>query len=69
LVNELKDVNVNSNYDLISLDVISLFTNIPISLALEGLANRWDKIRKGTNIPTNEFLKIVKLILDSTFFF
>jgi len=68
LVNELKDININSNYDLISLDVISLFINIPISLVLDGLANRWDKIRGGTNIPMNEFLKIVKLILDSTVF-
>jgi len=68
LVSELKGVSVNSNYDLISLDVISLFTNIPISLALEGVANRWDKIKEGTNIPMDEFLKAVKMILDSTVF-
>jgi len=68
LVSELKGVNVNSNYDLISLDVISLFTNIPISLALDGVANKWDKIRGGTNIPMDEFLKAIKMILDSTMF-
>jgi len=45
-----------------------LFTNIPINLALDGLTDRWDRIRRGTNIPLDEFLKAVKMILDSTFF-
>jgi len=35
LTKELNGVTIDSDYDLISLDVISLFTNIPISLALE----------------------------------
>jgi len=54
--------------DLISFDIISLFTNIPISLALEGLTKRWDEIKKGTSIPINEFMEGVKMILDSTVF-
>jgi len=35
LTKELKSVNVNINHDLISLDVVSLFINIPINLALD----------------------------------
>jgi len=68
LTKELKSVNVNINYDLISLDVVSLFTNIPTRLALDGLVDRWDRIRRGTKIPLDEFLRAVKTILDSTFF-
>jgi len=69
LTNELNGVTIDDkNYDLISLDVVSLFTNIPISLALEGLIKRWDDINKGTSIPIDEFIGGVKMILDSTFF-
>jgi len=56
------------NYDLISLDVVSLFTNIPMNLALEGVTKRWDQIKKGINLPMNELIQAVKVILDSTFF-
>jgi len=68
LINELKGKSVTDDYDLISLDVVSLFTNIPINLALEGMTKRWDQIKKGTDIPMNEFLLAVKMILDSTYF-
>jgi len=68
LIKELKSKSVTDDYDLISLDVVSLFTNIPINLALEGMTKRWDQIKKGTDIPMNEFLLAVKMILDSTYF-
>jgi len=55
---------MEENYDLISLDVVSLFTNIPVNLAMD----RWSHISKGTKIPKNEFLKALKLILESTYF-
>jgi len=48
------------NYDLISLDVVSLFTNILFNLAIDSVSNRWCHISKGTKIPKSEFLKAVK---------
>jgi len=56
------------NYELISLDVVPLFTNISSNLTLESVSNRWCQISKGTNIPKNEILKTIKLILESTYF-
>ncbi|KYN12787.1 hypothetical protein ALC57_15066, partial [Trachymyrmex cornetzi] len=35
---------------LISLDVVSLFTNIPIDLALDSISLRWPSISNRTNI-------------------
>jgi len=45
-----------------------MFTNIPVNLAIESISNRWVQISKGTKIPKNEFIKTLKLILESTFF-
>jgi len=53
---------------LISLDVISLFTNIPQDLAIDSIVKRWTLIEKNTNIPMEEFISAVKFILTSTFF-
>jgi len=32
------------------------------------MTKRWDQIKKVTNIPMNEFIQAMKMILDSTFF-
>ena len=53
---------------LASLDVISLFTNIPIDLVSKSIEKRWDYIIKNTTIPLNEFLSAVNFVLDSMFF-
>jgi len=55
-------------YDLISLDVVSLFTNVPLDLVTGGIAKRWHLIKNNTKIPYNEFMISLKLIMDSTFF-
>jgi len=48
--------------------MISIFTNIPVNLAIENISNIWVHISKGTKIPKNEFINALKLILESTFF-
>jgi len=47
---------------------VSLFTNIPIELAMESVTNRWNYIENNTSLPKSEFLLAVKFVLDSTFF-
>jgi len=49
-------------------DVISLFTNIPQDLAIESILNRWTLIEKKTNIPKDEFIGAIELILSSIYF-
>jgi len=64
----LSDKTLNSTDTLISLDVASLFTNVPLDLALDGVSNRWIHIEKNTSIPKNDFITVLKFILSSTFF-
>jgi len=55
LIKKLNGSSIEENYDLMSLDVVSLFTNIPFNLAMDSVFNRWSHISKGTKIPKNEF--------------
>lgn len=56
------------HYELISLDVVSLFTNIPLDLAIAGIRERWRLISSNTNIPLEQFVLALKLVLNSTCF-
>lgn len=51
-----------------SLDVVSLFTNVPVELAVIGVKRRWKFISKKTNIPRDEFVLALSFVLNSTFF-
>jgi len=50
------------------LGVVSLFINIPIDLAIKRVSLRWQLLDKQCNIPNNEFVGVVRFVLDSTFF-
>lgn len=50
------------------MDVVSLFTNIPIELVINSINKRWDNISNYTTIPKIEFLNVVKFIFDTTYF-
>lgn len=52
---------------LSSVIVVSLFTNIPIELAVKSIEKRWDKIKKAISILKNE-LAAVSFVLDSASF-
>jgi len=68
LFNRLLGMTIPENHLLISLDVRSLFTNIPSELVLEAISNRWVYIQNNTKITQNEFILAVKFIMDSTYF-
>ncbi|XP_060518421.1 uncharacterized protein LOC132697147 [Cylas formicarius] len=53
---------------LASLDVVSLYTNIPIDLAIDIINKKWDMIKLHTDIPLDEFVEAIKLTLNSTYF-
>jgi len=58
-----------SSDSVFSLDVVSLFTNILLDLALEkSLAKRWIHIKPFTKIPKPEFMEMVNFVLSSTYF-
>jgi len=68
LYNSLSGMNVGESDILISLDVVSLFTNVPLELAIEGISKRWTNIQQKTRIPKNDFISAVNFVLTSTFF-
>jgi len=59
---------IPDNCILVSLDVISLFTNVPIDSVIEILEEKWPYIEKHSIIPKEEFLNAINLVLHSTFF-
>lgn len=59
---------MESNFSLISLDVVSLFTNVSTDLAVDSIEKRWELISTSTSISLEEFIKAVRMILNFTFF-
>jgi len=68
LYKALSGTKINDTHLLISLDAVSLFTNVPQDLAINSIVKRWSLIEQKTNIPKDEFLGAIELILSSTFF-
>ena len=68
LVRKLRGKHLDPGRKLISLDVVSLFTNIPIDLALESISKRWEHLRDTCSIPKHEFLMAVQFVLNSAYF-
>jgi len=68
LYGTLSGKRICNTHKLISLDVVSLFTNTPQALAINSITNRWTFISKKTNIPKDEFVEAIGLVLSSTFF-
>lgn len=63
-----KNIQLPKNHQLVSLDVVSLYTNIPTQLAKEIITKKWNQIKNYTDIPINEFLDAIELTLNSTYF-
>jgi len=68
VTNKLCKIHIPENYWLVSLDVVSLFTNVPIDMILELLDNKWDLIEPHINISKQELLDAIRFILNSTYF-
>jgi len=67
LIQEKKNNNNNESYILVSFDV-SLYTNVPLDLAIESITKRWDYIERSTKITKNEFIAAINFVLSSTYF-
>lgn len=69
LKNKLENITINDDEILISLDVVSLFTNIPIHLAINNIMSQWHILQKYTKIPRPQFLKILQFCLNDNNYF
>lgn len=64
----IEQVEINPNFKLVSFDVTSLYTNIPIELVERIIRNKWTLICKYTKLPLKEFLRATELCLTLTYF-
>lgn len=67
-VNTINGFHLPDNHILISLDVVSLFTNIPLNLIKEILRQKWDIITPHTSLSRESFLKLIDFTFNNTYF-
>ncbi|XP_017481440.1 PREDICTED: uncharacterized protein LOC108370598 [Rhagoletis zephyria] len=65
----LNNVQINDEDMLVSFDVVSLFTNIPIPLAIKIITAKWYKIQQNTSICKNKFLNLLNFCLKDNNYF
>ncbi|HEY9486224.1 MAG TPA: hypothetical protein VIQ04_06255, partial [Nitrososphaeraceae archaeon] len=64
----LENFVVPDDYNLVSFDVVSLYTNTPIDSIIKSIESRWNLIKNHTDLPIKDFIEAVSLVLNSTYF-
>ena len=65
---DIRNQKIQPDTILFSLDVVSLFTNVPVDFALQCIDQRWNEIEDHTSIEKSSFMEMLKVVLESTFF-
>ncbi|XP_058820994.1 uncharacterized protein LOC131683172 [Topomyia yanbarensis] len=65
---EVSKVRVPDGCVLFSLDVISLYTNVPVEKVYECVEERWHELDLITTIPWDNFKQAMKAVLEASFF-
>ena len=68
LKEKIKGIQIPHDYDIISLDVVSLFTNVPEYLVCKAIERRWTQLHNKINLSCTEFLDVIKFILNNNYF-
>ncbi|XP_055522514.1 uncharacterized protein LOC129716705 [Wyeomyia smithii] len=66
LCDELKSFILPEDHIMVSLDVVSLFTNVPRKLVTKTITDRWHEIN--TEIHLELFLEIVEFCMEASYF-
>ncbi|XP_075158123.1 uncharacterized protein LOC142231400 [Haematobia irritans] len=66
---KLDNIYLDEDDILISLVVVSLFTNIPIHLAIKNIMTKWESLQNHTKIPKSQFLKALQFCLNDNNYF
>nr|CAI5842688.1 unnamed protein product [Callosobruchus analis] len=64
----INDYKLPDDYVIVSFDVVSLFTNLPLDVIVTSLHKHWTEISQHTSLDFESFLKILKFIFDSNYF-
>ena len=66
---KISGMMIGQTESMVSFDIVSLFTNIPIPLAMEVINEQWDKLKTMTNIPKDIFFEMLRFCLvDANYF-
>lgn len=66
--NFINNFKLPDNFVLISLDVVSLFTNIPLQLVVTSIRNHWTDIQPHCSFDLETFLELLTFTFNSTYF-
>ncbi|CAD6215400.1 GSCOCG00011185001-RA-CDS, partial [Cotesia congregata] len=64
----INKIKIPDDYILASLDVVSLFTNIPKDLVRDIIIDDWHDLSRLTKIPKNILLELIQFCFDSSYF-
>lgn len=64
----IKNQSVPDGYVMVSLDVKSLFINVPVGLFYTIIEERWDEIAEITCLSKEVLLEACELVIESTYF-
>ncbi|XP_044585993.1 uncharacterized protein LOC123266030 [Cotesia glomerata] len=67
-VDRIKSIVVDNDYQLISLDVVSLFTNVKRSLIIKIIDDRWEDMKEFVDLDRDLFIDLVNFCFDSGYF-
>ncbi|KAI4485256.1 hypothetical protein M0804_006761 [Polistes exclamans] len=64
----IQKITLPEDYRLVSLDAISLFTNIPKKLVIKTINEDWNELKNVITIPKNILLEIIQFCFDLSYF-
>lgn len=64
----INEKQLPEGFVIISLDVVSLFSNIPRELVINSIKKRWRCISSYCNMSYDKFIEIIEFIFDTTYF-
>jgi len=67
-VEKIRGTTIEHDAILVSLDVASLYTNLPKELIMQAIENRWSDIQKNTKFTLTQLKNAIDLVLSSTGF-
>lgn len=66
---KISKIKIETGEILVSFDVVSLFTNVPIQSCITIIDREWNRLEEFTDIPKKKFLEMLKFcVLDNNYF-
>ncbi len=65
---KINNVQLPEGFVLVSFDVVSLFTNIPLDLVVSIIEEHFELLEPNTKIPCNVFVSTINYLYNNTFF-